>query len=106
MTVAVSVRYEDDSANPIATRTAVHISATDVDFVDETDNSEVRYYISAEGAAYTAESPYPRTEVFAGDFTWNNWVAPAADDWTFHLRKVSDDSSVADSGAVTFDAPS
>lgn len=105
MATAVTVRYEDDTANPIATRTAVHITATEVDFVDETDNSEIRYYLSAEGASYTDESPAPRSEVFAGDFTWNNWVAPAADDWTFHLRKVSDDSSVADSGAVTFDAP-
>lgn len=106
MAVAVSVRYEDDTSNPIATRTAVHVSATDVDFVDETDNSEIRYYIAAEGATYTGQSPAPRSEVFAGDFTWNNWVAPAADDWTFHLRKVSDDSSVANSGAITFDAAS
>jgi len=101
----VTVRYEDDTANPIATRTVVHITAADVDFVDEATNGEIRYYISAEGATYTAESPFPRTEVFAGNFTWNNWVAPAADAWTFHLRKVADDSSVANSGAITFDAP-
>jgi hypothetical protein len=102
MSVAVAIRYEDDSANPIATRTAVAIEATDVDFVDETDNSEIRYYLSAEHAAYDNA----RSEVFAGDFSWPNWVAPTSGSWTFYLRKVSDDSSVADSGAVTFDAPS
>jgi len=94
----VAVRYEDDTANPIAKMTAVHISATSVDNVDETDNSEIRYYLSAEAT----DQDTAKSVVFAGDFTWDGWVAPAAADWTFHLRKVSDDSSVANSGAITF----
>lgn len=98
----VTVRYEDDTANPIATVTAVHIEAASVDYVDETDNSEIRYYLSAEHASYDNA----KSEVFAGDFTWNGWVAPTSGAWTFHLRKVADDSSVANSGAVTFDAVS
>ena len=102
MAVAVALRYEDDDSNPVATRTAVHIVATDVDFVDESDNSEIRYYLSAECATYDNAV----SEVFAGAYTWNGWVCPFAADWTFHLRKVSDDSSVADSGAITFDAAS
>lgn len=94
----VAVRYEDDTANPVAKMTAVHISATDVDIVDETDNSEIRHYISAECTGQdTAKSV-----VFAGNFSWDGWVAPAAGDWTFHLRKTADDSSVANSGAITF----
>jgi len=99
--VAVALRYEDDTENPVATVTAVHIEATGVDYVDETDNSEVRYYISAEHA--TADDA--KSVVFAGDFTWDNWVAPDDGAWTFHLRKDEDDSSVANSGAITFDAP-
>lgn len=100
MAVAVAVRYEDDSADPVAAMTACWIAATDVDFVDETDNSSIRYYLSAECPTYSLETP--RSEVFAGDFTWQGWIAPAAGEWTFHLRKVEDDSSVANSGAVTF----
>jgi len=99
MAVAVAVRYEDDSSNPIATKTAVHISATDVDFVDETDNSEIRYYLSAEHGAHDAA----HSEVFAGDYTWHGWVAPTSGTWTFHLRKVSDDSAVAQA-QLTYDA--
>lgn len=94
----VTVRYEDDSADPIAKVTSMFINAVDVDGVDESDNSEIRYYLSAECTGQdTAKS-----EVFSGDFTWQNWHAPAAGSWTFHLRKVSDDSSVANSGAKTF----
>lgn len=98
MAVAVAVRYEDDSADPVAAMTAVWITASDVDNVDEATNDPITYYLSAECSGEdTAKS-----EVFAGDFTWQGWIAPAAGDWTFHLRKVEDDSSVADSGAVTF----
>ena len=102
MAVTVAVRYEDDSSNPIATRTAVHITATDVDFVDETDNSEIRYYLSAE----TDDHDAARSVVFsgAGPFTWDGWVAPDAGAWNFFLRQDADDVQVADT-TVTFDAP-
>lgn len=95
----VTVRYEDDTSNPVAKMTAVHIAAADVDNVDETDNSEIRYYLSAECTGQdTAKTP-----VFSGAYSWDGWVAPAAGAWTFHLRKDADDSTVANSGAVTFD---
>jgi hypothetical protein len=97
----VTVRYEDDTENPVAKMTAVHIAAASVDNVDETDNSEIRHYLTAE----CTDQDTAKSVVFAGDFTWDGWVAPAAGDWTFHLRKDSDDSSVANSGAITFDAP-
>jgi hypothetical protein len=99
--VAVNVRYQDDTENPVATRSAVHIEATAVDITDETDNSAINYYISADHA--TADQA--RSVVFSGDFTWDGWVAPESGAWTFNLRKTEDDSSVADSGAITFDAP-
>jgi len=94
----VTVRKGDGITTLLAKSTVVHISASGVDNVDETDNSEIRYYISAECAGQDSA----RTPVFAGDFTWDGWVAPAAGSWTFHLRKVSDDSSVANSGAQVF----
>ena len=100
MAVNVSVRYEDDTSNPIATRTAMHISAAEVDFVDETDNSEIRYYLSAEHGAFDAA----RSPVFAGDYTWDGWVAPTSGLWTFHLRQAADDAAVAQA-QVTADAP-
>jgi len=95
----VTIRYEDDTSNPVATLTAVHSNANSVDGVDETTNAEVRYYLSAECTGQdTAKSPQ-----FSGDFEWDGWVFPAAGSWTLHLRQVSDDSSVADL-AVTVDA--
>ena len=98
MAVAVAVRYEDDSADPVAKMTAVWITASDVDNVDESTNSPINYYLSAECTGQdTAKS-----EVFSGDFTWQGWIAPAAGDWKFYLRKQEDDSAVANSGTVTF----
>lgn len=95
----VTARYEDDTANPKATITAMHINAVDVDGVDEATNAEIRYYLSAEATGVdTAKS-----QVFSGDFTWQGWVFPVAGSWTIHLRKVSDDSSVANL-ALTVDA--
>ena len=79
------------SGSPKAAVDALHISANDVDGVDETDNSEIRYYLSAETGTHEAA----RSQVFSGDFDWNGWIPPAAASWTIHLRKVSDDSSVA-----------
>lgn len=101
MAVGVTLRYEDDSDNPVATRTAVHITASDVDVVDETDNSINRYYLSAESAVHDAA----RSPEFEGNYTWDNWVAPTSGVWTFRLRSAADDSNVAQV-AKTFDAPS
>jgi hypothetical protein len=97
----VALTYEDDTANPIATITAVNVVSAAVDSVNETTDAEIRYYLSAEHA--TADDA--RSPVFSGDYTWLGWIAPASGAWTFHLRAALDDSSVANSGAVTFDAP-
>ena len=96
----VTLVYEDDTANPVATMTAVNIVSASVDSVDEATDAEITYYLSAECTGQdTAKSP-----VFSGDYTWLGWIAPAAGAWTFHLRATADDSSVANSGAITFDA--
>ena len=100
MAEAVSIRYEDDTANPVATKTAFHITGSGADYVDETDNSINRFYLSAEHGSYDAA----RSPEFEGDFLWDNWIAPVAGLWTFHLRQVSDDAAVAQA-QLTFDAP-
>jgi len=89
----VTVRYEDDDNDPIATVTAVHIVAADFDYVDETDNSETRYFISAEMSGTEAA----RSVEFSGPgpFTWDGWVAPVAGVINFFLRRVSDSVQVA-----------
>ena len=80
------------SGNPKAAVDALHLSANSVDSVDETDNSEIRYYMSAESASHDAA----RSPIFSGDYDWQGWIPPIAGLWTIHLRKVSDDSSVAE----------
>ena len=97
----VALVYEDDAANPVATITAVNVVSDEVDIVNETTDAEIRHYLTAEHA--TADAA--RSPVFSGDYTWLGWIAPAAGAWTFHLRAAIGDGSVANSGAVTFDAP-
>lgn len=99
----VTVRYEDDDSNPIATQTACHIVASDFDYVDESDDSEIRYYLSAETDDFEAA----RSVVFSGPgpFTWDGWIAPDAGTWNFFLRRASDDVQVANTSKV-FDAVS
>lgn len=79
------------TGNPTAAVDAIHISANDVDSVDEATNAEIRYYLSAESAFHDAA----RSPVFSGDYTWQGWIPPIAGTWTIHLRQVSDDASVA-----------
>lgn len=93
MSVEVTTTF---TGNPTAAVDAMSFYATDVDDVDESDNSEIRYYFSAECTGQdTAKSP-----VFSGNGAWLGWIPPAAGSWTVHLRKVADDSSVT-SLAVT-----
>jgi hypothetical protein len=92
MSLSVTLTYEDDTANPVATKTAMNINAVDTDDL-------TRYYLSAEKTGEdTAKSP-----VFAGDYTWLGWIAPSAGEWTFHLRAEEDDNSAANV-VKTFDA--
>lgn len=71
--------------------TAIHLLASDVDSVDETDGSEIRYYMTLEATGEdTLKSP-----VFSGDYEWEGLIPSAAATWTAHLRKEEDDSSVA-----------
>ena len=55
---------------------------------------EIRYYITAEEGGVEKG----RSHVFSpngGKHEWNGYIFPYAGSWTMHLRKVSDDSSVA-----------
>jgi len=103
MAASVTVRYEDDSSNPVATRTAVHVTATGFDYVDETDNSEIRYYLSAE----TDDHDAARSVVFSGPgpHVWDGWIAPDPGAWNFFLRQAADDVQVANT-TLTYDTAS
>jgi hypothetical protein len=87
----VNITRRPTTPNPIATTTAMHITANEVDSTDETDNSEIRYYLSAEFADYDAA----RSVVFSKDFTWDDWIPPVEGLCTVHLRQDADDVSVA-----------
>lgn len=55
---------------------------------------EIRYYITAEEGGVEKG----RSHVFSpngGKHSYDNYIFPYAGSWTLHLRKVSDDSSVA-----------
>jgi len=88
MAVTVTTTFD---GSPKAAVDAMHFSANNVDSVDETDNSEIRYYMNAEHGSHEAA----RSPVFSGDGQWQGWIPPAAGTWTVQLRKVSDDSAVA-----------
>jgi hypothetical protein len=111
MSAAIALRFEDDTANPIAVQTVLAVEATGLtvnvtqtaqNITDGVHAAPISYYLTGECTGEdTLVSP-----VFQGAaFTWDDLVVPAAGSWTFHVRKVSDDSSVANSGAKTFDAP-
>lgn len=101
----VTTRYGGSTVT--AGVTAVHISSTELDSntltgydPDEFPSSpEVTYYFSAE----LAGQDDGRSQVFApdgGHGYWDGWVPPAAGTWTIHVRKVADDSSVANVSLV------
>ncbi len=111
MSAAVALRYEDDDENPVATTTAVHIEATGLT-VNETQDAEgisaetppdpITYYISAEKSGTDS---LVSVRFQGEEFTWDNVIFPDDGSWTVHVRKDSDDSSVANV-AVTVDAAS
>ena len=101
----VTTRYGGTTVE--AKLTAVHISSTALDSNtltgydanDYPSSPEVTYYFSAELAGQDSG----RSQVFApngGMGYWEGWVPPAAGTWTIHVRKVSDDSSVASTSLV------
>ena len=91
MVASVTVRAKEDASAPIATLDAIHIQAAGADYVDETDNSINRFYLSAEHDSFDAA----RSPEFEGDFLWDDWIPPVVGLWTIHLRQASDDAAVA-----------
>jgi hypothetical protein len=101
----VTVRYGGDTVT--AKETAVHISSTSLEANTSTGYDEdnypaspaVTYYFSAELTGQDTA----RSQVFTpdgGKGQWEGWTPPAAGSWTIHIRKTSDDSSVANTTLV------
>lgn len=111
MSAAVALRYEDDTANPVALRTVVHVEATGLT-VNETQTHDnivadppvkadpITYYLTAEHAI---EDDLVSVRFQGEEFTWDDVIFPASGAWTVHVRKDEDDTSVANV-AVTVDA--
>lgn len=109
MAAAVTIRYEDDTANPIALLTAVHVEATGLT-LNETQTSEgvdeetladpITYYIRGRCTGVD-DLISPR---FQGPgYVWDDVIFPAEGSWVVTVRKDSDDSQVA-THSVTVDA--
>lgn len=86
MTVAISRR---PTGTVTATKTAVHITASDVT-ENETNGAERVHYMTLSLAGQDTLTSVR----FAGDFTWDNVIFPAAGTWAAALLKDSDDSTV------------
>lgn len=101
----VTTRYGGTTVT--AKVTAVHVSSTGLapntltgyNASNYPASPQVTYYFSAELSGQNSG----RSQVFApngGAGEWPGWVPPAAGSWTIHVRKVSDDSSVANTTLV------
>lgn len=100
--MAAALAITPASGSIIATVSACRIDVTGADQNDDTAydpdlypaSPEIRYYVTAEvGGAEKG-----RSHVFSpngGKHSYDNYIFPSAGSWTLHLRKVSDDSSVA-----------
>lgn len=105
--MAAALAITPASGSITATVSACRIDVTGADQNDLTAYDadayptapEIRYYITTEESS----TEYGRSHVFSpngGKHQWNGYIFPHAGSWTLHLRKVSDDSSVANT-AVT-----
>jgi hypothetical protein len=74
-----------------AKETFLHLSANEVPLNDATTGDEIRHYMTLEASGHDTL----RSQNFAGDWVWDGVVLPTAEGWTAHLRKVEDDSSIA-----------
>lgn len=100
-------------ASPTATVDFVRVN---VDAADQNDISnyspstyptspEIRYYLTFEESSVEKGRSYVFGVNEDGDHVFNNYVFPDPGTWVVHLRLVSDNSSVANSGSVTVQAP-
>ena len=92
-----------EPAAPIHVTSVCRVNVTAADPSDEGSynaalyptSPEIRYYLSFGRAG----SDTGKSQVFSpasdGTFEFNGYVFPDAGSWTIHLRKESDDSSVA-----------
>ena len=100
MSAALAITPASGSVVATVSACRVDVSGADSNDVTQFDADayptapEVRYYITAEEGGIEKG----RSHVFApngGAHQWNGYIFPYAGSWTLHLRKVADDSSVA-----------
>lgn len=96
-------------ASPTATVSACVIAVTGATQNDDTAydanlypaSPEIRYYLTVEENSVEKGRSYVFSVNEDGNHDFMNYVVPDSGTYVVHLRKVSDDSSVANSGSVT-----
>jgi hypothetical protein len=99
MSVAIAIT----PAAPTAIVSACRVNVTGADVSDEASfdpaiyptSPEIRYYLSFEKAGADTGKSQVFSPAHDGTFEFNSYIFPEAGSWTVHLRKASDDSSVA-----------
>ena len=100
--MAAALAITPASGSVVATVSACRVDVSGADGNDLTaydadaypTSPEIRYYITTE----LGGEEKGRSHVFApngGAHQWFGYIFPESGSWTLHLRKVSDDSSVA-----------
>jgi hypothetical protein len=101
MPVAIAITPASGSVIEKHTACRVDVTGADVNDAASFDPTQyptedlITYYLSFERTG----SDTGRSQLFQvaadGGFTFNSYIFPDAGSWTVHLRKASDDSSVA-----------
>jgi hypothetical protein len=100
------------TCTPASPRATVSFCRIDVDAATQNDDAaydadlypaspEIRYYLSIEEDAVEKGRSYVFSVNEDGKHVFPNYVFPDSGTYVVHLRKVSDDSSVADTGNIT-----
>lgn len=106
MAITVASSPASGSIESLVTACTLSIAGATSNTVTGYDNThypaspEITYYLSVEKSG----EDDLRSPVFAvsadGEFAWYDVIFPASGTWTLHARKVSDDSSVANTSLV------
>lgn len=109
MVAAIEVRYEDDTENPVAGVTSIHVKATDLDNVTVTtvDDEQVRtehlYYFQV----LKGSTEVGRSHVFSpsveGDAYWDDYTFADDGAHTVKVMEVGTPDTQAATASVTVD---
>lgn len=94
MAVNISKR---PTTTTVGLETFLHLSANEVPLNDATTGEEIRHYMTIEASGHDTL----KSQVFAGDWTWDGVILPTEETWTAYLREYVGDSSIAQLTVIT-----